>query len=82
MEKIEQKLLDMKEKLDQAKSELDKTRGALEQEFLNLKKEFKVKTLKDAQTLLNMKQTQQEDLFQALEDKVKEMEARYDWGNR
>ena len=76
---LEQKLLKMKDEIDRAKSQRDQAEGALTQLTDQLFKEFKVKTVEEANKLLSKMDSEITALEEQIEEKVRELDEAWQW---
>lgn len=76
---IEQKLMDMKKKVEKAKTEVAQAQGAIEQLNKRMKEEFGVDNIDDAEDLLTKIQKEGEDLAEEIREKMAALESNYDW---
>lgn len=74
---IEQRLLNLKEKIETAKSEKSRAEGALAQLMARLKEEFSVNTEEEGEALLQKLQEQAKDLAEKVDAQVDKMEDTY-----
>ena len=78
MSDLKQKLLNMKDKIDQAKAQADKLTGALDQMTAQLKDRFGV-DLDGATALTEQLEGEIAELEKDISDQVKKLEDEYDW---
>lgn len=76
---IEDKLLKMKKQVEEARTRHDQAQGALNQLHEQLKREFKVDSVQEAEKLLTKLEIEKEQLDEDIEDIIKKLEADYDW---
>lgn len=76
---IEEKLINMKRKLDAAKQQADKAEGALDQLMDQMQKEFGVTSIKEAKAKRLQLEEQATSLVKDIEEIVKELEENYEW---
>ena len=76
---IEDKLIKMKRQIEEAKTQAAQAQGALNQLLDQLKREFGVKDLKEAEKLLTELEAKEQELEQELEDKIVHLEESYEW---
>jgi len=74
-----EKLLFMKEQLEQAQSDTDMAKGRYEAASDRLKKEFTCSTLKKAEAKSDKMEQQIEDLNREISQGIKELEDKYEW---
>jgi hypothetical protein len=73
------KLLKLKEELEQAKLDKAQLQGALDQNLNRLKEEFKVKSLDEAKKKLQSLIVERSDLVIKIDNAVKSLEEKYQW---
>ena len=77
MEKLEKRLMDLKDKIERTKTEFSRAEGALQQLHERLEKEFGVKSEEEAIALLSSLQKQEDALNEKIKALVEDMEAKY-----
>lgn len=78
-ETIEEKLLRMKQQIDEAKSKIDQTKGALDQLHQRLKTEFGVDSAEEAQELISKIEIETQTLNKEINELVTQLEEDYEW---
>lgn len=79
MDDLKKKLLGMKDKIDEAKSSSDRLKGALDQLIKRLETEYDIKSLKEADILLDELEENIENLKLDIEKQTKKLENDYVW---
>ena len=77
MEKLEKRLMDLKDKIERTKTEFSRAEGALQQLHERLEREFGVKSEEEAVALLSSLQKQEDALNEKIKALVEDMEAKY-----
>jgi chaperonin cofactor prefoldin len=77
IEKLEKRLMDLKDKIERTKTEFSRAEGALQQLHERLEKEFGVKSEEEAIALLSSLQKQEDALNEKIKALVEDMEAKY-----
>lgn len=76
---LEKRLLDMKDKFDKKDREVIQAQGALQQLQSQLKEGFGITSLEEAEKLLEGFTQEEKELEERLEDKVQDIESKYDF---
>lgn len=76
---LERKLLDLKGNIDKKEREVIQAQGALEQLQSQLKEEFGISSLEDAEKLLEGFTQEEKELEKRVEDKVQDIESKYEF---
>lgn len=79
MDDLKKKLLGMKDKIDKAKSSSDRLKGALDQLTKRLETEYDIKSLKEADALLDELEEDIKNLKLDIEKQTKKLENDYVW---
>lgn len=74
-----EKLLKMKEKIDKAKADVSRLEGSKDQLYKTLKKDFKCKTLKDAEKKVKKIGEELDKKEVALTEGITGLENKYNW---
>lgn len=77
--RLAEKLLDKKERIDDAKVSKNKEEGKLEEVFKHLKKKFDCKSLKAVEKELREREKEIQKGQRALDKGVKALEDNYEW---
>lgn len=78
---VEKRLLEMKAGIDEAKKKEAGAKGALDQLYADLEREEGIKTLEEAEALSKQIDHDAGELERQAEDKVADLEKRYEWGS-
>lgn len=76
MGNFDQRLLELKQQVQEAQTQMDQAKGALENILQGLQKRYKIKTLAQAETKLKQEQAKAEKLENEIEGKLEEIEER------
>ena len=79
MDDIAQRLLEMKEQIENAKTEKAKLEGRLQGYLEELKTKFKCDSLEEAEKKLKVLKAQKEKAQQAIQTKMDDLENNYEW---
>jgi len=78
-DKLTEKLLAMKQQLEEDSAKKERLKGGLEQDFVTLEKEFNVTTTKEGDKLLDELTEQNKKITNDIEEKQEQLEKMYDW---
>jgi hypothetical protein len=79
MNDVAEKLVQMKRKIEEKKVEKSRLEGKLDQLLLTLKEKYGCSSVEEAQELLEKKKSRLDDTRQSLEERLAEIEEKYDW---
>lgn len=79
MNKIENKLLDLKQKIERSKTRVSELRGQQKQLMNQLKKEWNCATLDQAEEKITELERQTDEINDEIKTAIKELEEQYDF---
>lgn len=79
MNKIENKLLDLKQKIERSKTRVSELRGQQKQLMNQLKKEWNCNTLDQAEEKITELERQTDEINDEIKTAIKELEEQYDF---